>query len=387
MNKPILALLLFYIFSLFATSCGSDDEPEVPILSQIQISSSNSTRLDIVIEESTQLTVQGSDQFDDQIDIANNIEWSLSNSNISMDADGNITPLSVGETVVTASVDGFEDRITIEIWDSSAPRTDIFVSDVGVNRNGPHQILRFDENGENPEKFITSNLNRPQDIVFLEDQGIVLVSNLGSDNISKFDSETGRFVGFFASSLGAPTRMDIGPDDLLYTIPWNGGFVKRYELDGTFVDDFTDVSINESIGMAWDTGGNLYISSFGGGNAGSIRKFDTDGQDMGTFVNSNISGPTDIWFDSDGSLLVNDWSANRIVRFNAAGTFLGVLVSNVSNPEGVAILDDGSILIGASGTSSVKRYQNDGTFIEDFVPSGRGDLATPNAVVIRKVNQ
>ena len=61
---------------------------------------------------------------------------------------------------------------------------DIYVSDAGNWSNPPWQILKFDENGENPEVFIDNNLAWPQDILFLEDRGIVLISNLNSDSWS-----------------------------------------------------------------------------------------------------------------------------------------------------------------------------------------------------------
>ena len=38
------------------------------------------------------------------------------------------------------------------------------------------------------------------------------------------------------------------------------GKVKRYELDGTFVDDFTSVGVSQSIGIDWDSNGNWAMS-------------------------------------------------------------------------------------------------------------------------------
>ena len=42
--------------------------------------------------------------------------------------------------------------------------------------------------GGNPRVFIDEGLAWPQDILFLEDQGIVLVSNLNSGTINRHDS-------------------------------------------------------------------------------------------------------------------------------------------------------------------------------------------------------
>ena len=180
--------------------------------------------------------------------------------------------------------------------------TEIYVSDAGNFNNPPWQILKFDENGENPEVFIDSNLAWPQDIIFLDDQGLVLISNLNTNQITKYNLASGGYLGNFAAGISGPTRMKIGDDSLLYVLQWSGdGKVRRYQLNGTFVDDFTSVGVSQSIGVDWDSTGNLYVSSFNGNN---VRKFDSNGNDMGLFINSNLQGPTNIWFDDNGDLLV-----------------------------------------------------------------------------------
>ena len=117
--------------------------------------------------------------------------------------------------------------------------TEVYVSDAGNFSQPPWQILKFDENGENPEVFIKDNLDWPQDIVFLEDTNTVLISNFGSGRITRHNAETGAYIDNFATSIAAPTRMKIGADNLLYVLQWNGnGKVRRYQLNGTFVDEF-----------------------------------------------------------------------------------------------------------------------------------------------------
>ena len=358
---------------------------ESRMLTSILINSTNGDRLDLT--ETTQLTAQGADQLNTPIAIGSVVTWSVDNEHVSVDSNGLVTALSVGNSVITAQAEGVQGSFTIRVWDSTAPRTEIYVSDVGVNRNGPHQILKYDEEGENGEVFISSNLSRPQDIVFLEDQDMVIISNLQANNITKYDSHTGAYLGVFASGINGPTRVQIGGDNLIYVIQWNGGPVKRYNQDGSFVDDFTDISINEAIGMAWDDAGNLYVSSWGNGTNGFVRRFDTNGNDLGMFINSNLSGPTDIWFDDSGNLLVSDWSGNKIKEFDSDGSFLGdFIATGLTQPEGVGFMN-GSILIGNSGNGSVKMYNSEGNFIEDIVKPGAAGLTTTNAVTVRLVNQ
>ena len=261
---------------------------------------------------------------------------------------------------------------------------EVYVSDAGNFSSPPWQILKFDENGENPEVFINSNLAWPQDIVFIEDQDIVLISNLNSGTITKHNSATGAFIENFTTGISGPTRMKIGADSLLYVLQWSGnGKVRRHQLDGTFVVEFTSVGVPQSIGIDWDSNGNLYISSFSGDN---VRKFDTNGNDLGLFINSNLLGPTNIWFDAAGDMLVSDYNGTAVKRFDAAGIYVNDFLTGLSNSEGVDFFPNGNILIGNGATSSVKLFDNAGNYIEDFISSGAGNLLTPNAVVIRENN-
>ena len=262
---------------------------------------------------------------------------------------------------------------------------EIYVSDAGNYNNPPWQIVKYDMNGENPVAFIDTLIVWPQDILFLEEDGIVLISNLtGNGYISKHDIETGEYLGNFAEGINGPTRMKIGPDNLLYVLQWYNGNNKvlRYQLDGTFVDEFTSIGVPSSIGLDWDAAGNLYVSTYYGKY---VQKFDTDGNDLGAFINTNLSGPTNIWFDENGDLLVNDYLGASVKRFNSDGEYQGQFITGLFYPEGVAYLDNGNILIGNGGTHAVKMFDSNGNFLEDIVASGLGGLITPNAVVIREV--
>ena len=261
---------------------------------------------------------------------------------------------------------------------------EIYISDAGNFNNSPWQILKADATGENVETFISENLAWPQDIVFLEEENIMLISNLNNDQINRHNATTGDFIDNFATNADGPTRMKIGPDNLLYVLQWNGnGKVMRYQLDGTFVDEFTSTGIPDAIGIDWDGNGNLYVSSYTGD---LVQRYDSDGNDLGTFIDSNLEGPTNIWFDDGGDLMVSDYNAGSIKRFNSAGEYQGEFIDDLNFCEGIAFLPDGNMLIGNGGTSSVREYDSDGEFIDDFIPSGTADLLTPNAVVMRELS-
>ncbi len=263
----------------------------------------------------------------------------------------------------------------------AAQTRNVYVCDGGNFNLPPWQILKFDEDGSNGEVFISDNLNWPQDILFLESRDQVLISNLGSFKISRFNATSGAYINDFATGIGGPTRMKIGADGMLYVLQWSGnGRVWRYNLDGTFIDQFTDTGVNTSIGLDWDSAGNLYVSSY---NGGFVRKFSTSGVDLGDFINTNLDGPTNIWFHNNGDLFVNDWDAGSVKRFDSQGNFLGVFITSVPQVEGVDFLSNGEILLGIGATSSVGVYSSSGTFLRNLVDPGELNLILPNAVVVR----
>jgi len=269
------------------------------------------------------------------------------------------------------------------LWASNAfcQGYDIYVSDAPNFGQPPWQILKFDENGEYPVVFITENLAWPHDIVFLEDANTVLISNFNSGSINRYNADTGAFIDVFTLDVIAPTRMKIGADNLLYVIQGSGnGRVRRFQLDGTFVDDFTNLGLSRGLGMDWDSQGNLYVSTYGGQ---LVRKFDTNGIDQGNFIVTNLTGPTNAWFDDNGDMLVSDYDGGAVRRFNSEGAYLGDFIQGLSESEGVDFLPNGNILIGNGGTSSVKMFTPEGTYIEDIIPSQSGNLKQPNAVVVR----
>lgn len=264
-----------------------------------------------------------------------------------------------------------------------AQNYNIYISDAGNFNAPPWQILKFDQNGQNPVVFINSNISWPQDILFLEDSNTVLISNLNSGRITKYNSTTGAYIADFTNGIAGPTRMKIGADGYLYILQWNGnGKVLRYDLNGNFINEFTSVGVPQSIGIDWDINGNLYVSSYTGA---LVRKFDSNGVDMGVFINSNLLGPTNIWFDSNGDLLVSDYNGTSVKRFDASGNFLGNFLTGLSNSEGVGFFPNGNILIGNGATHAVKLFDSTGNYLQDIIPSGTANLITPNAVVVRPV--
>lgn len=268
--------------------------------------------------------------------------------------------------------------ITLNSWSQNY---EIYVSDAGNFNNPPWQILKFAADGSNPQVFINTNLGWPQDILFLENQNVVLISNLTTNTITRHDATTGQYINNFATGISGPTRMKIGADSLLYVLQWSGnGKVLRYDLTGTFVDEFTDLGVPAAIGLDWDNSGNLYISSY---TNGQIYKFSATGNSQGILI-STLNGPTNIWIENNDIFII-EYNAGKIKQFSLGGSFVNDFITGLSQPEGIASRPNGNLLIGNGGTSSVKEYSSTGLFVNNVIPAGSGNLIQPNAVVLRNL--
>ncbi len=352
-----------------------------PVLTSITISSSNGNTLDVTETPTSQLTAVGFDQFDEVFQITTVLEWSASNNNATVSNDGEVSAVAAGDVTISVTTANITGSLEMKVTDIFSQEYHIYVSDAGNFDQPPWQILRYDQNGENPKVFTEEQLAWPQDILFLEDKNEMLVSNLNSGKISRHNATSGQYINDFATGIAGPTRMKIGPDGYLYVLQWQSNFkVLRYDLEGNFVDEFTSTGVSQSIGIDWDTDGNLYVSSF---NGKSVTKFGPDGNELETFIDSNLQGPTNIWFNDSGEMMVNDWSGGVIAIFDNAGNFISNFATGLSQAEGVTMLPSGNYLIGNGGNGSVREYSPDGTFQGAFVSAGSGGLIRPNAVVRR----
>ena len=385
-NKTKLGFL-YAIILLWSIGCSNDSDPApdpiTRMLARIEIESSQGTTLDV--GQTTTLSVNGFDQQGQPFSFSSPITWTSSSPDIMVSSIGIVTGIAGSSSTITATTQELQASLTIR-YNEEAVQVgyEIFVSDANNFGQGPWQILRFDGTGGNPRLFTNQNLAWPQDIVILEAEKEVLISNLNSGRITKYDLDSGAYLGDFALVAGGPTRMKFGPDGLLYVLQWQGnGNVLRFNRNGTFVDTFTSVGVNQSIGMDWDQNDNLYVSSFGDAH---IRKYDSNGQDMGLFITSSLSGPTNIYVMANGNLLVNDWTAGVVQRFSESGQFLNSFITGVGQVEGLGKTPDGNLLLGHGTDSSIKEYSASGSFIQEIITSGAGGLSQPNAVVVRELN-
>lgn len=265
----------------------------------------------------------------------------------------------------------------------------IYVSDAGNFNIPTSQVLKYDLDGSNPEVFISSDVfaansvGWPQDILFLEDQGVVLISCLIGNKITKHDATTGAYLEDFAAVPGGPTRMKIAPDNTIYVVQWSNtdNKVLRFEQDGTPLGEYTKEGVSRSVGLDFDLVGNIYVGSYG---SNTVTKFDSAGNSEGVLIDTDLSGPTNVMIEQGGNILVLNWNGGNIQRFDSSGNHIETFTTSVTQPEGIAIHPvTSNYVVGNGGPGQIDAFAPDGSFVETIVASGSGGLMQPNAVVFR----
>lgn len=178
----------------------------------------------------------------------------------------------------------------------------------------------------------------------------LLVCAIGSDNLVRYDANTGQYLGQFApprvEGLRRPHGMDIGPDGHVYVAVFGDGSVFRFDgKTGRFIDKFIPTRY------------------------------------------AGLRGPTDAQFGPDGNLYVASFPDDKIYRFDGlTGEFLNIFVEPkphlLHQPELMTFGPDDNLYVTSRGTDSIARYDGrTGRFIDSFVPTQLGRLTEPHGLV------
>jgi DNA-binding beta-propeller fold protein YncE len=199
-------------------------------------------------------------------------------------------------------------------------RVDIFVQD---DPGTPE-----DENGP---------LNGPTSATFGPD-GALYVASFNSDQILRFDGQTGAYLGVFVSAgLGGLNGPDagtkFGDDGLLYVPSFWNDRVLRYDATGAFHGEFVSFregNLRQPRDLVQHEGDWYVASSFND----RILRFDADGNYIGIFA--SVPRPYSLAFNQhDENLYVVSLARNAVRMIDGdSGNFLGEIV-----PTGSAGID------------------------------------------------
>lgn len=269
-----------------------------------------------------------------------------------------------------------------EMWDL------LVGTEAGVARYGG-------ETGEFKGFFAAGgSLERPTGLRFGPD-GHLYVSNVGPDNVLRFDGKTGAPLGVAASheDLKHPRQLAFR-GGRLFVSSRGTNRVLCFDLDtGRFIGDATKVhpsytrdhagddGLSQPFGLIHDPGGNLLVASHG---TDSVRRYDGEtGLFIDTFACGNgLVQPRNIVYGPDGNLYVTSGN-HRVLKFDGQrGSFIDTFVAPDSNgglhdPYGLEFGADGDLYVVSRTTNSVLRYDGrTGAFSDSFVASSLPSLAS-----------
>lgn len=208
--------------------------------------------------------------------------------------------------------------------------------------------------------------------------GNLYVSSFGTNQILKFDGQTGNYLGVFANTATHPMDTAFRPDGYLYVVEntnsGGGNFVARFDATtGAFVDQLPGF-LQSAQGIAFDSSDRLYVSDF---NNRSVERFNSVSGGYETFIPSSIVNlPTGLAFTANGHLLVGNFGYDRIDEFDADGLFLGSF--GTTRAYGVAFSPNGQLYVGDGGTSSISQFDpQNGNSQSIFVGAFIGGLTAP----------
>jgi outer membrane protein assembly factor BamB len=193
--------------------------------------------------------------------------------------------------------------------------------------------------------------------------GDLLVSSRFTNNVLRYDSQSGTFIGVFASGNGLanPNGIAYGPDRNLYVGLGDQSRVLRFDgQTGAFLDEFVGPSTPGGLlncrGIAFGPEGDLYVCS---ASTHQVLRYDgATGEFVGVAASGQgMNGPVGLTFGPDGNLYVGCALSNAVYAFTTAGTFIRSFQCGINrNHVGTVFDRAGRLLVAQSVSNNVLAY-------------------------------
>lgn len=249
------------------------------------------------------------------------------------------------------------------------------------------EVFRYGIDAGFSQRFATGTL--PIDAIVGPD-GLLYVSGQTSDNVQRYNADTGAFVDEFIAAgtggLASANGLAFGPDGNLYVVDYNGQEVLRFNgTTGAFIDVFASTGFSGPYDLAFGPDGNLYVNDF---NDSNVRRFNgTTGAFIDVFVTPGSGGldtPEQMAFGPDGNLYIASTNTDEVLRYNGTtGAFIDVFVAaggaaDLDEPTGLAFGPDGNLYVADFVDNVVLRFNGTtGAFIDQYITPGLGGLTDP----------
>ncbi len=215
----------------------------------------------------------------------------------------------------------------------------------------------------------------------------LLVSSKDTDQVLRYDGQTGSFIDTFVSSgsggVFGPRGVSFGPDGHLYVASRSHEVLRYDGQTGAFLNVFVTQGsggLSEPRDLLFGSDGHLYVTSAA---TNEVLRYDGHtGAFLGVFASGgSMAWPFGLDFGPDGNLYVTGWSSNDITRFDGTtGNFIDTFASGgeLSSAKDLEFGPDGNLFVCSDGNDQILRFDGTtGAFIDIFVSSGNGGLTNP----------
>lgn len=261
--------------------------------------------------------------------------------------------------------------------------TSFYVSSADNDR-----VLLYEDDGTFTINFASGNGLDDAEGLAIGSDGNLYVAGGTSDNVLRFDGQTGAFIDEFIDEdtlSRDPKGLIFDASGILYVAESgiSGSSISRYDASGTPLGPFGDAAGANNLSIPYDIefhGGDLYVSSRGDHK---VMRYDSSGNYLGDFVTSLSGGliqPKGIAFSPiDGDLYVVSSTTNEILRYSGVdGSFIEEFVTtNLSTPNDIDFDVDGNLLVANGGNDRITVFDSSGNFVEDRITAGSGGLDNP----------
>jgi len=228
------------------------------------------------------------------------------------------------------------------------------------------------------------------------------ISTFAGNNVKGFSGDSGAPN---SAQLGLPGRIALDSSGKIYIADGannrvrliSGGTITTYAGNGTagFAGDgsaATNAKLNDPIGLALDSSGNLYIADAGNN---VIRKVTTSGTistiagnntagysgDGGVATSAQLNDPVAVAVDSSGNVYIAD--ANNFVIRMISGTTISTIVggaatpfTQLNHPDGLALGPGGILYIADTGNKRIAKFANGA--LTSFAGNGSSNFSGDN---------
>jgi len=159
-------------------------------------------------------------------------------------------------------------------------------------------VVRYDGTKGAPlGTYVTSGsggMSLPEGISFDPSGNYLYVASTGSNQVLKYNAQTGAFVGVTASTgLSSPKGVKFGPDGLMYVASANNNRILRFTESGTYVDDYVPAGsggMSQLSRLAFGPDGDLYVSVGGlGADPSRIYRFGPESEALYSVTSTTAS--------------------------------------------------------------------------------------------------